>query len=148
MKPKPLKDKWKTSLLNREWCKYCCWYDMTHKKCSIVGHPDDFSDDITLSHTALCHLNWKLNKVKYDVKSAVKLLLQELDDMIKNCEHMATEEHPKWRGFVYGLECAKKEIKRAFKGVIENETNKNKAQISKQSNLQVKESKHNKRSSN
>jgi len=73
-------EKWKTTLKNMEWCNYCCWYDRSNEKCSIIDcHPDDFGDEKTLSHTALCYLNWQLNKKLHDIKSACEFYLKYKD---------------------------------------------------------------------
>ena len=73
----------KTALKNMEWCKYCSWYDNEDKECSVMGHPDDFGNNKTLSHTALCFLNWQLNKLKQRIKFAVNGLLKEIEEKCK-----------------------------------------------------------------
>jgi len=107
MKPRPLdlediknnknniKSKLFSSLNNKEWCDYCSWYDRQHKECSVIGHPDDFGDDKTLSHTALCFLNWKLNRLK-EFKQRTKFAC-EFYFKYKNNPELLIKKHPEFK---------------------------------------------------
>lgn len=127
--PKPLdldfKKKW-----NMKWCDYCCWYDKEGKRCSVFGHPGDFGDDKTLSHTALCFLNrnhlkdFNLEDIKKWVKQdlvvkegnidrAIDLTINKIKQQIKErCEfylkykdnpELLIKEHPKYEDEVVGM---------------------------------------------